>query len=39
MKSRTSSNLLTGFRLMYSMMFPCAIHSETVINCPFPMSP
>ena len=38
-KLRTSPSLLTSLFLMYSMIFPCAIHSETVTNCPFPMSP
>ena len=38
-KERTSCNLLTGFFLMYSIMFPCSIHSETVINCLFSIFP
>ena len=38
-KARTSSSLLVCVFFMYSMMFPCAIHSETVINRPLPMSP
>ena len=35
----TSSSLLTAFFLMYSMMVPCVIHSETVVNSLFSMSP
>jgi len=31
-KSRTNSSLLTVFFLMYSTMFPWAIHSDTVTN-------
>jgi hypothetical protein len=38
-KSRTSSSLLTELFLIYSVMFPCVIHSDTVTNCPFSMSP
>ena len=38
-KSRTSSSLLTALFLIYSMMFPCFIHSDTATNCPFSMSP
>jgi hypothetical protein len=39
LKPRTNPSLFTWCFLMYSMMFPCAIHSETVINCPFSISP
>ena len=38
-ESHTSSSLLAGLFLMKSMMFPCAIHSDTATNCPFIMSP
>ena len=39
MKSPTKSNLLAWLFLMNCMMFPWAIHSETVENCPFSMFP
>ena len=31
-KTRTNSNLFVGYFLMYSIMLPCAIHSETMAN-------
>ena len=38
-KSHTSSSLLTWLFLIYCITFPCAIHSEIVMNSPLFMSP